>query len=113
MNDILNLVPKFNSPCLRIGHVQEIQRFLSVNSIGINETQLKRCISESDGDVIQNIQKTNFHTNSEGINWNDIISPRIPPSPAFIHSWFKLKEIMMEQKNSLIQEILNSQIATF
>jgi hypothetical protein len=113
LNDILNLVPTFSSPCLKIGHVQEIQRFLSVSSSGINETQLKRCIIESDGDVVQNIQKTNFHTNSQGINWNDFISSKLRIPPAFGHSWVKLKEIMTEQKDSLIQEILNSKIATF
>lgn len=119
MNDVLNLVPNFNSTCLRIGHMQEIQRFLSVGASEINNAETKRCIgkplSEGYGDVVQNIQKSNFHTNARDINWNNFILShlRIPPPYAFIHSWNKLKGIMIDQKDNLIQEILNSHIATF
>ena len=111
LSDIFNLIPKFSSPCLRLEHVREIQTFLSASSNGTSELLLKKCnIGHSN---VQNIQNTNFKTNLQGLNWKDFISTNQTIPLAFSHSWIKLKEIMTKQKDGLVQEILNSEVATF
>jgi hypothetical protein len=97
-----------SNTCIKMGYVEEIQKYFSVNSNSLNKTELQKCQSHINN--FQNIQESPFPQNSSKIDWNILINEKYGPLSA---SWSRLEQIFVSQRDDLIDESLRSAISAF
>jgi hypothetical protein len=109
VSDVVYLSSYSPSPCPRIEHVQDIQKYLHASSVGVNQTELDLC---RDSILhIWNIQKALFPVDTKRIDWSVLIDEK--DDSQWRSTWFALKQSMLNEMDSLIQDILNSPASTF
>lgn len=96
-----------NDTCHRIKYVQEIQQYYSASNPPVNTTEM--C-----GDNLERFQKiynSQLVSNESNINWTQLVYDE--NKVKFSTNWLRLKQNLLDQKDRLIQEVLNSHIQLF
>jgi hypothetical protein len=84
-------------------------KYLHASSVGVNQTELDLC---RDSILhIWNIQKALFPVDTKRLDWSVLIDEK--DDSQWRSTWFALKQSMLNEMDSLIQDILNSPASTF
>jgi hypothetical protein len=95
--------------CSRAGYVEVIQKYFSTNPDRMDYVEIDNCTDKPYS--LDRVYSSPFTSDVVNIDWDELIKQG--NQSRLSNSWLELKQNMINQKDKLIQEILQSHIQTF